>query len=164
MQAKQLFLISGQIWCAHLIRRFWYWSKFSDHVVVHSSNLALASELQKKESTWYFLMSASLTERLAYFIASSKWALVMQGTGSTSSSITSGLSICCFSLSISLSMFSLHIQTCFSQWYPCGRVSHCFLRHTLWDWDSSPDRMFQRSFLTPLKNISAHFQQNDNLF
>lgn len=53
-------------------------------------------------------MSASLTERRAYFMASSKWARVMQGTSSTSSSMLSGLSASRFSRSISFSMFSLH--------------------------------------------------------
>lgn len=59
-------------------------------------------------STWYLRMSASLTERRAYFMASSKWALVMQGTGSASSSIKSASSACRRSLSMSRSIFSLH--------------------------------------------------------
>jgi hypothetical protein len=57
--------------------------------------------------TWYLRMSASETERRAYFMASSKCARVMEGTGSgASSSMLSGFSALTRSRSMSFSMFS----------------------------------------------------------
>ena len=67
-----------------------------------------------RRRTWYLRMSASLTERRAYFMASSKCALVMEGTGSgASSSMLSGFSTFARSRSMSFSMFSLiaYLQT-----------------------------------------------------
>lgn len=51
-------------------------------------------------------MSASLTDRRANFMASSKWARVMQGTSSRSSSMRSGFSARRFSFSMSRSIDS----------------------------------------------------------
>ena len=57
--------------------------------------------------TWYLRMSASETERRAYFMASSKCARVMEGTGSgASSSMLSGFSVAPRSRSMSFSMLS----------------------------------------------------------
>eukprot|EP00898_Chlorokybus_atmophyticus_P005073 jgi/Chlat1/5567/Chrsp369S08998 len=58
-------------------------------------------------NAWYLRMSASLTLRRAYFMASSKWAPRISGTSSTSSSsMESGFSALRFSRSMSFSMFS----------------------------------------------------------
>ena len=66
---------------------------------------------QQLAPTWYFLMSASDTERRAYFMASSKWARVRHGTASTSSSMASPpCAASARSRSMSFSMFSLHAR------------------------------------------------------